>query len=518
MPRRNFATSKSVTPNTTLPRYREVQHNHQHCCSPDDDDDDNQKTLRSTIRIPSSNAEAILCARQCVHDSSFTNYYSVSIMLLIFVTLVLVLFVEDHQNGPSSSTSPRRLANGLFKGTSSRRYRLTQPRILFIDPLKDYKLQTDKEQAEAATATASASQSSFGTNRIYVSETAQEAQKQLKNSKKYGTHQIRDPMRKGDCEPMRWWQEASFPSCNKVHEMHLMESSSSQFKFIANGSHNSVFVIKDVDGSEHVVKILQYNKDTDYTDRNFDRVRRDSLIMERATRSPYVLDIYSYCGFSQVVEFGKEGDLDDLIYDYHRELESYQKIQIAVQVTQGLTDVHDIDGDGISSISHSDFASKQYILIDGRFKLSDFNVGRLLGWNPKLKEPCPYTVGNNDSKFRSPEEYKYLPETAAVDVWALGSLFVEVLTGSYVWHGYKAEPARAEIFKGNLPPAVLAFQDSTDPVDQVLFKAIKLCYVYDPKDRPKAGVVLEFLKEEATKLGVDWHAPFVFDMSSSVES
>ena len=34
---------------------------------------------------------------------------------------------------------------------------------------------------------------------------------------------------------------------------------------------------------ELVMKILQYG--TDYTDRNFDRVRRDGLILERLTKS-----------------------------------------------------------------------------------------------------------------------------------------------------------------------------------------------------------------------------------------
>eukprot|EP00980_Cylindrotheca_fusiformis_P021774 scaffold8600_cov111-Cylindrotheca_fusiformis.AAC.6 len=297
-----------------------------------------------------------------------------------------------------------------------------------------------------------------------------------------------------------------------MHEIHM----ESQFKFIAHGNYNAVFVLRDIDQGQHIVKILQY--ENDYTDRNFDRVRRDSLITERASSSPYVVNIFSFCGFSQVTEFGEEGNLDDVIYDYYSHLEAHQKIQIATQVAQGLADVHDLDGDGISSISHGDVATKQYILIDGRFKLNDFNLGRFIRWNPILRKACPYTVGNNNGKFRSPEEYEYLPETAAIDVWALGSILVELLTGTYVWAGYTATTARAEIIEGELPPILSDFENSTDPVDQVLLKAIDLCYVYEPSDRPKAGVVVDFLKKEAKKLGVDWHAPFVLDMEELDES
>jgi hypothetical protein len=62
----------------------------------------------------------------------------------------------------------------------------------------------------------------------------------------------------------------------------------SQFEVLANGGYNTVFTMTDVDGSTHIAKILKYARD--YTDRNLDRVRRDSLIMERATASDFVLN------------------------------------------------------------------------------------------------------------------------------------------------------------------------------------------------------------------------------------
>ena len=46
----------------------------------------------------------------------------------------------------------------------------------------------------------------------------------------------------------------------------------------------------------------------DVSDRNFDRVRRDGLILERSSKSPYVLDIYGYCGFGIITPFATSKD------------------------------------------------------------------------------------------------------------------------------------------------------------------------------------------------------------------
>lgn len=123
--------------------------------------------------------------------------------------------------------------------------------------------------------------------------------------------------------------------------------------------------------------------------------------MERATESPYVVDIFGFCGFAQIVEYGKDGNLDDVVYDDYSLVTQPQKLQVATQVAQALADVHDLDGDGIPSISHGDYATKQYILIDGIFKLNDFNRGRFIRWNPKKEQSCTYTIGNNDGKVSS---------------------------------------------------------------------------------------------------------------------
>lgn len=256
-----------------------------------------------------------------------------------------------------------------------------QPRVLHVDP-QFYALQNAVNEVPRYEA---------ANHEIQITKRARRAKKNLENSKQYRKW-LRDPLREGDCEPMKPWQETSFPSCNKIHETDIQ----SQFEVLTNGGYNTVFTLTDTDGSTHIVKILKYTKD--YTDRNLDRVRRDSLIMERATNSDYVVNTYSYCGFSQIIEYGRGGNLYSRIATEYDRLSQNQKLQIATQVSQALADVQNLEGNSISSMTHGDFASKQYILVDGRLKLSDFNRGRFLRWDTEKQEPCPYTIGKNDGK------------------------------------------------------------------------------------------------------------------------
>lgn len=87
---------------------------------------------------------------------------------------------------------------------------------------------------------------------------------------------------------------------------------------------------------------------------------------------------------------------------------------------------------------------------------------------------------------------------------------MEIVSGESAWHGYEDEAAQKEIAKGKLPPFHQYIESPSDPINQVLLKAIEMCYVYEAKDRPKAGAILEYLETEAKRLGVAWNKPFVY--------
>ena len=215
--------------------------------------------------------------------------------------------------------------------------------------------------------------------------------------------------------------------------------------------------------------------------------------------SSSVLDIYGFCGFDVLTPMTKGGTLTEKLYYWKRgkrKLSDEARLKLAMEVALGLAAVHDIDGEGLSAVAHGDLKGGQYLIMDGVAKLGDFNRGRFLRRNSTAPDTaCTYTIGQNDAAFRSPEEYEYLPQTSAIDVWALGSVLYNILTGRDAWYNTDIKKAQKLIRKGKLPTIDGNIKNSTHPVDVALTKAIDMCYVFDPKKRAKAAEVASYLQK-----------------------
>ena len=56
---------------------------------------------------------------------------------------------------------------------------------------------------------------------------------------------------------------------------------------------------------------------------------------------------------------------------------------------------------------------------------------------------------------------------------------------------------------GEQPPINDRIKSSKHPVDQGLRQAIKMCFIHDPKERPSARVVSDFLTDLTGVLAID---------------
>ena len=181
------------------------------------------------------------------------------------------------------------------------------------------------------------------------------------------------------------------------------------------------------------------------------------------------------------------------------EFTSKQRLQFAVEMARALRDLHDIDHDGIPSVTHGDLKEQQYLITEsGGLQLGDFNKGEFLTKSRMTGDVCTYEVRpkHNDKVFRSPEEYAYKPQTTATDVWALGSLMFYLLTGSRVWREIAddhTERVRRYIIEGKRPEIEEKILNSSDPVDKALKRAYDMACVYDPKKRATAREVSDYL-------------------------
>jgi len=176
----------------------------------------------------------------------------------------------------------------------------------------------------------------------------------------------------GDCVQMRDWQLTSFPSCNSIHEYSLAETNKTkQARLINHGQWRDVWKISDTKNKNYALKTMRYVHD--YSERNYDRHRRDSVAMERLSGSPSIVDIYGFCGNSGMFQLGTGGDLNSFIWGrQRRNFNLTDALHIAKDVAAGVAALHSFDGK-YATIAHTDIKPAQFIKIDGKFRLNDFN-------------------------------------------------------------------------------------------------------------------------------------------------
>ena len=262
---------------------------------------------------------------------------------------------------------------------------------------------------------------------------------------------------KPGCKALEW-HSYHFPNCNEIHEIDLQAavrhprekyirqkakamsddegnnatkstttslSSSFPWGFVSNGLWRDVFSCDprgEVSGSIEaesfpmppaVLKIMK--REHPYDQRNFQRHRRDALVMERLSSSHHLVPIYGYCA-NTVLTQAISHTLDEVIYAREYEttkkwnprngyeskpsLESWMgkdengellatretelgRIHLALGVFRGLVDLHEGDGKTDTEwlpVIHADLQAKQYLVDSntGKVYLNDFNRCRFI--------------------------------------------------------------------------------------------------------------------------------------------
>jgi serine/threonine protein kinase len=343
---------------------------------------------------------------------------------------------------------------------------------------------------------------------VYVHEGEVKEQFHLKDSKSYKYRMV-DGIEEG-CSPQYHWQTTSFPTCNRLYEYDLVEpyilsdtgDNYENMRLINNGFWRDVFMVLNYDGSPSALKTMRYQHD--YEARNYDRHRKDALASDRLTSSPYVVNIYGFCGNSAVFDYASGGDIEDVIWPHDRgngnNLNGMEKLDLALQVARGISAAHNFDREGRASLAHTDITPGQFIYVDGRYQLNDFNRARLITWDGKKNQQCPYYVQNNPGKFRSPEEYAYEGQSEKVDIYSMGNIFYSLLTNLWPFSGKSTEKAQQRVLNGSRPKIGEDILQRTDEPTLVLLKAMNMSWVQNPGERSTAREVEGFLEREVERL------------------
>lgn len=186
------------------------------------------------------------------------------------------------------------------------------------------------------------------------------------------------------------WQSSHHPSCNAIHELDLVQTST---RLLTSGSYRHVWSFQEYNGDARVLKTLHYKRDFD--SKNFDRHRRDAVIMERLSSSNHIVDIHGHCSNSVLVDYTRNGDLTFL----HRQGETrpsmHDMLQIAHDVSAAIADLHD------AGIVHADIKPNQFLNFEGRYKLNDFNRAHFVKQSVDTNETCGFTETNNVGVVRT---------------------------------------------------------------------------------------------------------------------
>ena len=174
-----------------------------------------------------------------------------------------------------------------------------------------------------------------------------------------------------------------------------------------------------------------HRMDRDFFDEYYDLHRVDAVAMERLTSSPYVLNVYSFCGQSAVNEFA---DFIDGFQDFktfarriggNRELKITKlKIQIATMLALGIMHIHEVDGPDNATMAHYDVNPMNVAVTAGGVpKFNDFNVAHFFKWNARLNKRCGFYGRLHEPWWRSPEEMLQGNRTKMIEYERTGGNF-----------------------------------------------------------------------------------------------
>jgi hypothetical protein len=209
------------------------------------------------------------------------------------------------------------------------------------------------------------------------------------------------PLDKGEegCVSLAEWQDDHHQSCLRIHETSLSELNSGDHELVrvvGDGHYRSVWMVREFDGTRRVLKTLRYDDDMKFTERWIEKHRIDAVALEQLTASPLVADIHGYCATAALADYADGGNLSNFIKLENRT--KSESLKVAYHVAAAVADAHHPDSMGRATIAHTDIKPDQFILLDGVYKLNDFNRARFISWNPIQNKQCGFHFTDNLGK------------------------------------------------------------------------------------------------------------------------
>jgi serine/threonine protein kinase len=251
---------------------------------------------------------------------------------------------------------------------------------------------------------------------------------------------------------------------------------------LGEGAYAEVFQCMNVEtGKLYAVKHFKFSEDPVKVQKEFASLKREVLLL-RSLEHPNIVQYYQtdissdHDSIDVVLEFVPGGSLKSLLHKYVR-FEEVVVINYTRQLLLGLKYLHD------NGVIHRDLKCANVLVTpEGVVKISDFGSSKLfedrhVGLTQSLKG-SPY--------WMAPEVVLRQGHSLSADIWSLGCLVIEMVTGSPPWSNYSK--ASKEVLNLIATPGNLPLIPDCSPA---MRKFIRLCLQREPSMRPTASALMK---------------------------
>lgn len=336
------------------------------------------------------------------------------------------------------------------------------------------------------------------------------------------------------------------PSCNNIHSIDIMHSLSNDlFRKVSKGDVRNVWsviqTIKrrriqvqwDLKRVPFVMKTLRWPRD--YLKQTYVLQQKEAVALDYLSNTPGITSLYGFCGMVSLTGYANEGNLADFLkrrLKISKNVSPAEFLAIAARLAAAVASMQgrewSVMGSGyqVRNVTlqaiHRDIGPSNVLLNQGTrrldVKLDDFNKAYILRRYDRkslTKRICTYDdryVCGEDGRrpdTRSPEECQENRSlTHKVDTFGMGTVFFYLLTQNRVHNlnsdspgpaGEHVEWYRERVRRGETPEIPQTIASKSNQAVMAIIEGMRMAMVPDPKKRPSALEIAEYLNKEYWK-------------------